>query len=42
MVMLGRVLGTLAGLFLHYRPDVTAAGAVLPMVLAKLNRGVAG
>jgi ubiquinone biosynthesis protein len=39
MVMLGRVIGTLAGLFLHYEPDVSAAGAVLPLVLSKLSFG---
>lgn len=33
-VMLGRVFGVLAGLFLHYRPDVDSAAAVLPWVLA--------
>jgi ubiquinone biosynthesis protein len=32
-VMLGRVFGTLSGLFLHYRPDVSAATAVLPILL---------
>lgn len=40
-VMLGRVFGTLSGLFLHYRPDVSAAARVLPLVLsamAKLDR----
>jgi ubiquinone biosynthesis protein len=32
-VMLGRVFGVLSGLFLHYRPDMDAAGRVLPLVL---------
>jgi len=36
VVMLGRVFGTLSGLFLHYRPDVDAARSVLPIVLAAL------
>jgi len=35
-VMLGRVFGTLAGLFLHYRPDVGAAARVMPIVLLAL------
>jgi ubiquinone biosynthesis protein len=35
-VMLGRVFGTLSGLFLHYRPDVSAATAVLPILLTAL------
>jgi ubiquinone biosynthesis protein len=39
-VMLGRVFGVLAGLFLHYRPDMGTAAAVLPWVLASVaNRG---
>lgn len=37
-VMLGRVFGTLSGLFLHYRPDVSAATSVLPIVLGALAR----
>ncbi len=37
MVMLGRVFGTLAGLFLHYAPDASAASSVLPTVLGKLG-----
>jgi ubiquinone biosynthesis protein len=35
-VMLGRVFGTLSGLFVHYRPDVDATASVLPVVLAAL------
>lgn len=35
-VMLGRVFGTLSGLFLHYRPDVSAAARILPLVLMAL------
>jgi ubiquinone biosynthesis protein len=35
-VMLGRVFGTLSGLFLHYRPDVSAAAGILPLVLRAL------
>jgi ubiquinone biosynthesis protein len=37
-VMLGRVFGTLSGLFLHYRPDVSAAARVIPLVLMALSR----
>jgi ubiquinone biosynthesis protein len=37
-VMLGRVFGTLAGLFLHYRPDTSAATSVLPILLFALSR----
>lgn len=37
-VMLGRVFGTLSGLFLHYRPDVSAAARVLPWVLMALSK----
>jgi ubiquinone biosynthesis protein len=37
-VMLGRVFGTLSGLFLHYRPDVSAAARVIPLVLAAMAR----
>jgi ubiquinone biosynthesis protein len=37
-VMLGRVFGVLAGLFLHYRPSVDTASAVLPWVLASLAK----
>lgn len=35
-VMLGRVFGVLSGLFLHYRPEVSAAARVLPIVLQAL------
>ncbi len=35
-VMLGRVFGTLSGLFVHYQPDVTATARVLPVVLSAL------
>jgi ubiquinone biosynthesis protein len=35
-VMLGRVFGTLSGLFVHYRPDVAATAGVLPIVFAAL------
>jgi ubiquinone biosynthesis protein len=35
-VMLGRVFGTLSGLFVHYQPDVSATRAVLPVVFAAL------
>jgi ubiquinone biosynthesis protein len=35
-VMLGRVFGVLSGLFLHYRPDPSAAVRVLPAVIAAL------
>jgi ubiquinone biosynthesis protein len=37
-VMLGRVFGVLSGLFLHYRPDVSAAARILPLVLMALSR----
>jgi ubiquinone biosynthesis protein len=37
-VMLGRVFGTLSGLFLYYRPDVSAAARILPMVLMALAK----
>ncbi len=37
-VMLGRVFGTLSGLFLHYRPDVSAAARVMPLVLTAMQR----
>ena len=37
-VMLGRVFGTLSGLFLHYRPDVSTAARVLPWVLTALSK----
>lgn len=37
-VMLGRVFGTLSGLFLHYRPEVSAAARVIPLVLTALSR----
>lgn len=36
-VMLGRVFGTLSGLFLHYRPDVSAAARIIPLVLVALT-----
>ena len=32
-VMLGRVIGTLAGLFLHYRPDLGAETRLVPIVM---------
>lgn len=35
-VMLGRVFGTLSGLFVHYRPEVSAVGRVLPVVMMAL------
>lgn len=35
-VMLGRVFGVLSGLFLHFRPEVSAAASVLPIVLQAL------
>ena len=35
-VMLGRVFGTLSGLFVHYRPDVSATSGVLPVVFSAL------
>jgi ubiquinone biosynthesis protein len=35
-VMLGRVFGTLSGLFVHYRPDVSAVARVLPVVMVAL------
>jgi len=39
-VMLGRVFGTLGGLFLHYRPDLSAAASVLPrMSFTARSRG---
>ncbi|MET0286934.1 MAG: AarF/ABC1/UbiB kinase family protein [Polyangiales bacterium] len=37
-VMLGRVFGVLSGLFLHYRPDVSAAARILPIVLMALAK----
>ncbi len=37
-VMLGRVIGTLAGLFLHYRPDMTAATRLIPVVMRAMAR----
>jgi len=37
-VMLGRVFGVLSGLFLHYRPDVSVAARILPLVLIALSR----
>jgi ubiquinone biosynthesis protein len=40
-VMLGRVFGTLSGLFLHYRPDTSAATSVLPILLMALSRAAA-
>jgi ubiquinone biosynthesis protein len=35
-VMLGRVFGTLSGIFLHYRPDVSAVTRMLPLILSAL------
>ncbi|HEX5661260.1 MAG TPA: AarF/UbiB family protein [Polyangiales bacterium] len=35
-VMLGRVFGTLSGLFVHYRPDLAATRSVLPIVMTAL------
>jgi ubiquinone biosynthesis protein len=35
-VMLGRVFGTLSGLFVHYKPDVSATAQVLPVVFSAL------
>jgi len=40
LVMLGRVFGTLSGLFVHYRPDVSATASVLPVVFAALARSI--
>ncbi|MDB4975544.1 MAG: transporter [Myxococcaceae bacterium] len=40
-VMLGRVFGTLSGLFLHYRPDVSMAARILPLVLMALAQSEA-
>jgi ubiquinone biosynthesis protein len=37
-VMLGRVFGVLSGLFLHYRPDVSVAARILPLVLMALAK----
>ncbi len=37
-VMLGRVIGTLAGLFLHYRPHVAAAARIIPVVMQAMAR----
>jgi ubiquinone biosynthesis protein len=37
-VMLGRVFGTLSGLFVHYQPDIGATARVLPVVFAALAR----
>jgi len=41
-VMLGRVFGTLSGLFVHYRPDVAATAGVLPIVFAALAGSAQG
>jgi ubiquinone biosynthesis protein len=35
-VMLGRVFGTLSGLFVHYQPDLAATRNVLPIVMGAL------
>ncbi|MET0284283.1 MAG: AarF/UbiB family protein [Polyangiales bacterium] len=35
-VMLGRVFGTLSGLFVHYQPDLAATRSVLPVVMGAL------
>ena len=35
-VMLGRVFGTLSGLFVHYQPDVGATASVLPVLFSAL------
>ncbi|MDB4973314.1 MAG: transporter [Myxococcaceae bacterium] len=35
-VMLGRVFGTLSGLFVHYQPDVSATSRVLPVLFGAL------
>ncbi|MDB4986712.1 MAG: putative transporter [Myxococcaceae bacterium] len=35
-VMLGRVFGTLSGLFVHYQPDVSATSRVLPVLFAAM------
>jgi ubiquinone biosynthesis protein len=35
-VMLGRVFGTLSGLFVHYQPDVSATANVLPVVFSAM------
>jgi ubiquinone biosynthesis protein len=35
-VMLGRVFGTLSGLFVHYQPDLAATRSVLPIVMTAL------
>ncbi len=37
-VMLGRVIGTLSGLFLHYRPDMAAATRIVPVVMQVMMR----
>lgn len=37
-VMLGRVIGTLSGLFLHYRPDVSAVTKIFPIVMQAMFR----
>jgi len=37
-VMLGRVIGTLSGLFLHYRPDVSAVTKIFPIVMQAMMR----
>lgn len=41
MVMLGRVFGTLSGLFVHYRPDVSATASVLPVLFSALASSMA-
>jgi ubiquinone biosynthesis protein len=35
-VMLGRVFGTLSGLFVHYQPDISATARVLPVLFAAM------
>lgn len=37
-VMLGRVFGTLSGLFVHYRPDISVTARVLPVVFSALAK----
>jgi ubiquinone biosynthesis protein len=41
-VMLGRVFGTLSGLFVHYRPDLDVTARVLPVVMAALAGSARG
>jgi ubiquinone biosynthesis protein len=35
-VMLGRVFGTLSGLFVHYQPDISATARVLPVLFSAM------